>query len=99
MTTKLFVLNYEDIKNEVEIEGQIISIHVEVLSGDEVVSVTYVGYDGNFRMEVFDSAKLCGDPRCANYNDGEYDVSPYDKEEFDKWMQRDSVYGYLDGIV
>lgn len=86
---KLNLMNYLDETFDVEIDGEVLQIYVEVVTGDEILEVLYKDREGKICRETFDSANFADDPRMMDFDDGEYEV-PLDKVE--KWMTRGCSY-------
>lgn len=83
---KLMVMAYTDELFETDIDmADIDSMIVEVVTGDEVVTVNLK--DGT--QKQIDADELSGYGRAEDYFDGSYGVHP---EDFEKWMSRTSTY-------
>lgn len=86
---KLNLMNYDSETFDVEIDGEVEQIFVQVVTGDEILEVLYKDKEGKICREKFDSADFADNPRMMDFNDGEYEV-PLDKVE--KWMTRGDSY-------
>lgn len=86
---KLNLMNYDGEMFDVEIDGEVEQIFVEVVTGDEILEVLYKDKEGKICREKFDSADFADNPRMMDFDDGEYEV-PLDKVE--KWMTRRNPY-------
>lgn len=64
--------------------GDAVSIHVLVLSGDEVLTIKTIG-----EQEIKIDASNC---RNMDWYDDEYDVAP---DEFGEWSKRETSYDHL----
>lgn len=72
-----YIYNYANKRKLIQTGKDIISVWVEIYSGDEVVSCEYS--DGT--VEDFDSAKVFGDPRVFSDFDGFY----YVENKLEEW--------------
>lgn len=86
---KLNLMNYDSETFDVEIDGEILQINVQVVTGDEILEVIYKDKEGKICREKFDSADFADNPRMSDFDDGEYEV-PLDKVE--KWKTRRGSY-------
>ena len=64
------------------------NIHVDVIVGDEVVTIYYK----NGKVEKFDASEMSGDLRNTNVVDFSYDISS--KEDFEGWLEREESLEY-----
>lgn len=94
MEKKIYILDYEGKKTEVEIEDfdNVKRMTITVLSGDEVLDVVYK----NGTTRRYDSS----DCRWYSYYDCEYDIYEYDETENPiddpEWLNRKKSYDCLD---
>ena len=84
-TIKIKAYDFEDCCTELEVPNDITSIDVQILSGDEVITV----YKNDEVILEFDSGE---GSRCISYYDGGYTIHMNNIEEFNKWMSRTSSY-------
>lgn len=86
---KLMVMAYTNELFETNIDmADIDSMIVEVVTGDEVVTVNLK----NGTQKQIDADELSGYGRASDYFDGSYGVHP---EDFEKWISRKSTYDML----
>lgn len=81
--------DYTDEFETVEIPDNTEAIIVEVITGDEIVRAIYRDSDGNLDYEEFDSGG-----RNMDFMDNFYVIDPKNKEEFEKWCNRESAYDW-----
>ena len=90
---KIKLLDYQSNPSEHEIGDleDIASIHIEVISGDEVMSVHYK----NGKTEIFDS---CSSFRCMAFHDCSYTIyepaAGINHLEDENWLKRSDSYDF-----
>ena len=65
-----YIYNYANKRKLIQTGKDIVYVWIEICSGDEIVRCKYS--DGT--EEIFDAAKIFGDPRTITYFDGSYYV-------------------------
>lgn len=91
---KLEIMNYENERISIDVGDRenIATIYIRVISGDEVAEVTYKDYS----KKIFDSAILLHNYRSMDYNDYEYEIYNFQKEDNaidnPQWLKRGTAY-------
>lgn len=90
MNKELEIMDYADRKQKIVIENfdDVVKINVNIITGDEILSVLYKNYE----TKIFDSS----DSRMSDFGDGEYCIYDITKniDYIDKWNQRTSTYDF-----
>lgn len=88
---KMKILNYANMIFETDIDlDEIKEVEVEIISGDEVISVHLK--DGT--IEQIDADNIGFDQRCVDFYDGYYKIKG--KKKLEEWNERIDTYSYLD---